>query len=218
MRRFILTLTAYGLVACADLAGCANDNKGADCAKLKVDDSTINEILETICGKSTSIVGCSIRAQCAKNTTLSQEYCAPFSLWADICNLDYAKDDKCKTYTGLCGSGTVVQQCGQFKPLPNIVSTSSVAKSLGTICSDPNHFMQACNDTKCPKTKGPNGLYDCDMLADLREVCLTMDTMGECFGWKSMCTASQNFAPACQHMEIGSPNPPSTTSGGGAYG
>ncbi|KAJ9079476.1 hypothetical protein DSO57_1034965 [Entomophthora muscae] len=203
MYRFILSLATVGLVASADLASCVSNNQTPDCAKLSVDDATINTTLDGICGKDVSIVGCSIRAACSRNATAT--YCSPFSLWADICASDYAADERCKTYTGLCSTGSVVEQCSKDKPLPKIVSSRSVATSLSTICSDPGHKMPACVDVTCPKEKGKDGLYACDMLANLREVCLTMDSMGECRGWKAMCESSDHFAPACKHSELPPP-------------
>ena len=41
----------------------------------------------------------------------------------------------CKTFVGLCSSGTIVEQCSQYPPLPGMPSTSDTIKNALQACA-----------------------------------------------------------------------------------
>jgi hypothetical protein len=135
--------------------------------------------IECACGLTKQApVGCSISKACSEGKT-HRGYCAPQSIWNDVCGDDLAqlrKDGICERYQDTCIESTSKDCSTGFPDLPK---TSQIRSLVKEMC------------TEMPKMKACKGCNtgDCDepFTAAYIPLCVSMPGMHECIAWKSMC-------------------------------
>jgi copper transporter 1 len=127
-------------------------------------------------------IGCSLQMACA-DAKSDKEYCAPQSVWNDVCSDDIGdlrKDGVCERYQDACVESTS-NECSTG--LPGLPKTSEVRKLIKDMCSEMPK-MKACKSCSSG---------DCDepFTSAFAPLCASMPGMHECTAWKALCQKMQ---------------------------
>ena len=181
------------------MAMCADADKYYTAAMQRSD-------LDELCGMMPYMSGCAVRAACGGVTVsgaaeasegtpgASGAPCASWTLLFDICT-SMPRMSGCGHVTALCGnSSTVVEQCTDFKPTPDLVPYAKAAGAVVSMCASMPGMSgcSSCTSDKLPdmKTACPNPLLS------MSHVCMSMSGMPLCDPWVKMCGESVSAASA----------------------
>merc|ERR1712224_705980 len=100
----------------------------------------------------------------------------------------------CGHFTALCGnSSTIVEQCTNYKPTPDLVPYADAAKAVVSMCAN-MPGMRGCST--CTSDKMPGLKSACpNPLLSLSHVCMSMPGMPMCDPWTKMCGVSMSKMP-----------------------
>ncbi|KAI8360552.1 Ctr copper transporter family-domain-containing protein [Mortierella sp. GBAus27b] len=188
------------------------------CVSFELPEATVKADLDNLCKQMPYMPGCSLYKSC-QAASKTDQWCTPFSVLADICQVDMPSMRDCKNYVALCGAstnGTSASRpavCSKAPMISSFPTTKNASALVIDICTEMD--MAGCE--RCPKP--PPGAYaaDCDTLGTYAILCKAMPDMHQCATWKSMCSASSDTASVLNFqsseycaMGVGSPdmNPP----------
>lgn len=127
---------------------------------------------------------------------MSETYCDPFSLLADVCNknADASSQDSCKNYRSMCeASGTLIEACASKSHVPGLLSRTDAVADVLNICQSGMSGMKGC--AQCTSNSQPDCEHPILALADL---CEAMPGMNGCEGFVNMCGGlSEDFEGLC---------------------
>lgn len=129
------------------------------------------------------MIGCSFWNDC-KDMGSEDGYCDHFTLLATLC-ADMPMMASCQNYNNLCSSRSVVQQCKDHPPIPNVLKTNAGQQSVIDACLD--HSMPAC--IQCPRM----GAACADPMQTTSDLCMRMPNMEMCRDFHHFCSSTNNY-------------------------
>ncbi|PNW77387.1 hypothetical protein CHLRE_10g434350v5 [Chlamydomonas reinhardtii] len=163
---------------------CVADGTNPMCVSYVYPNTSVAADLLNLCAAMPYMPGCSIRDACRVGT-VTGDFCRPMTLLASIC-LDMPTMGGCKSYRGLCGNGTVVQQCRDFPAIPGLPTTKEAQASVDAMCA--SMYMERCDS--CNQVS-------CDNYIDaMSSMCTDMPYMEGCPTWADWCKAAAGWEGA----------------------
>jgi len=158
----------------AQVVDCVENPAQRECEGWKLGDSTIIEHVQNLCEMMPLMPGCKVKEMCDQGKAISSTpVCTPFSLWADICDLDMPRMSGCIDYVKLCKTkGSVVEQCLESPPMQALPTTGQVRNMVKSICDEMD--MKGCDNN--------------DSFIAYATLCLTMPKMTQCSAFSAMCS------------------------------
>ncbi|KAJ3000647.1 hypothetical protein HDV02_004332 [Globomyces sp. JEL0801] len=152
-------------------ADCIEEPTQSNCRDFKLADQNATQLVDDLC---TSM------------PLMSESFCKPFSLLADICANDMPRMKTCATYIKMCDRTSLIHQCTDELPIPALPTTKRAKELVADICSEMD--MNGCE--KCEDGKR------CEALAVYGDLCKEMPFMSQCKEWQTMCTWDSSL-PIC---------------------
>ncbi|KAG2448740.1 hypothetical protein HYH02_006094 [Chlamydomonas schloesseri] len=154
-------------------APCVADGALPECANFSYPHTSVLADIANLCAAMDYMPGCGIWHACDAGL-VSGDYCRPFTLLATIC-VDMPGMAGCRSYRGLCKTGSRVPQCSLRPAIPKTPSTKESQALIDTVCSaNPAPVLcESCNQIECtdyisavtdactsaPETEGCSQLY-----------------------------------------------------------
>ena len=104
---------------------CITDPTMASCDSYVYPEDQVIADIQLNCQQMPWMIGCSVWDACMDGSMgEDNRYCNPFSVLSTQC-VDQGMEmmGGCLNYVGMCRTGSMVPQCDEFPPIPNVVST-----------------------------------------------------------------------------------------------
>ncbi|KAK3808635.1 MAG: Ctr copper transporter family-domain-containing protein [Benniella sp.] len=214
----LLFLTFAGSYQALAQVDCLTAPSDPSCVSFELPEATIKADLDNLCTQMPYMPGCSLYKSC-QAASKTDQWCTPFSVLADICQVDMPSMRDCKNYVALCGSGTNQTTasrpaiCSKAPMISSFPTTKNASALVIDICTEMD--MAGCE--RCPKPAPGAYAANCDTLGTYAILCKAMPDMHQCGAWKAMCSASSDTASTLSFQSseycasgVGSPdmNPP----------